>query len=96
MPRIALCGMLRMGVDSNEPNTPPLVIVNVPPVSSSSVSWPSRARCRIPDHRLLDLAEAQLVGIAQHRHDQAALGRDGDADVVVLVIDDVVAVDATH
>jgi len=44
-----------MGVDSSEPNTPPLVMVKVPPVSSSSVSLPSRARtarsampCSIP------------------------------------------------
>ena len=44
MPRIALCGMLRIGVESSEPKTPPFVIVNVPPVSSSSVSEPSRAR----------------------------------------------------
>ena len=93
MPRIALCGMLRIGVDSSEPNTPPLVIVNVPPVSSSSVSLPSRARVAYADDRLLDLAERQRIGVAQHRHDQAAIGRDGDADVVVLVIDDVVAVD---
>ena len=32
MPRIALCGGLRIGVDSSEPNTPPLVMVKVPPV----------------------------------------------------------------
>ncbi len=44
MPRIALCGALTIGVESSEPNTPPLVIVNVPPVSSSIESWPVRAR----------------------------------------------------
>ncbi len=44
MPRIALCGMLTMGVDSSEPKVPPLVIENVPPVSSSMVILPSRAR----------------------------------------------------
>ena len=42
---------------------------------------------------LLDLGEAQLIGIAHHRHDQALLGADGDADVVVVLVDDVVAVD---
>ena len=93
MPRIALCGGFRIGVDISEPNTPPLVIVNVPPVSSSSVIAPSRARVAKAPTRLLDLGEAARVGVAQHRHDQAAVGRDRDADVVVLVIDDVVAVD---
>ncbi len=33
-----------IGVDSIEPNTPPLEIVYVPPVSSSTVSLPSCAR----------------------------------------------------
>jgi hypothetical protein len=32
---MALCGGLRMGVESSEPKTPPLVIEKVPPVSSS-------------------------------------------------------------
>ena len=34
-----------------------------------------------------------MVGIAHDRHDQAALGRDRDADVVVVLVDDVVAFD---
>ena len=93
MPRIALCGGLTIGVESSEPNTPPLVIVNVPPVSSSIVILPSRARSAKPRDRLLDLGEAHAVGIAQHRHDQPAVGGDRDADVVVLVIDDVAALD---
>ncbi len=44
MPRIALCGELTIGVDSSEPKTPPLVMVKVPPVSSSIVIVPARAR----------------------------------------------------
>ncbi len=32
-----------MGVDMSDPNTPPLVIVNVPPVRSSIAMVPSRA-----------------------------------------------------
>ncbi len=43
MPRMALCGGLRMGVLSMLPNTPPLVMVKVPPVISSMLSLPSRA-----------------------------------------------------
>jgi hypothetical protein len=41
---------------------------------------------------LFDLGQAHLVGVAQDRHDQAARAADGDADVEVAVIDDVVAI----
>ena len=44
MPRMALCGALTIGVDSSEPNTPPLVMLKVPPVRSSIVIAPLRAR----------------------------------------------------
>ncbi len=44
MPRIALCGAFTIGVDMSEPNTPPLVMVKVPPVRSSMAIEPSRAR----------------------------------------------------
>ena len=43
MPRMPLCGGFRIGVESSEPNTPPLEMVNVPPLMSSMVSVPSRA-----------------------------------------------------
>ncbi|MOA58355.1 hypothetical protein D3C78_1827430 [compost metagenome] len=43
IPKIADCGALMIGVDIIEPNTPPLVIVNVPPVISSIESLFSRA-----------------------------------------------------
>ncbi len=41
IPKIADCGGLIIGVDNIEPNVPPLVIVNVPPVISSTVILPS-------------------------------------------------------
>ena len=44
MPRMPDCGGLRIGVESSEPKTPPLVIVKVPPARSPGVSLPSRAR----------------------------------------------------
>jgi hypothetical protein len=43
MPRMADCGGLMMGVDSSEPYTPPLLMVNVPPAMSSMLIVPSRA-----------------------------------------------------
>ena len=39
------------------------------------------------------LGEATAVGVAQHRHDQALVGADRDADVVVILVDEIVAVD---
>ena len=44
IPSMALCGGFKMGVESIEPKIPPLVIVKVPPVNSSKLSLPSRAR----------------------------------------------------
>ena len=32
-------------------------------------------------------AKLMRVGVADHRHDQALLGADGDADVVVVLVD---------
>mgnify|MGYP003693659299 CR=1 FL=1 len=43
--------------------------------------------------RGFDLGDRQLIGVADDRHDQPARAADGDADVEVAVIDDVVAVD---
>ena len=43
--------------------------------------------------RLLDLGKGHSVGVTHDRHDQTLLGADRDADVVVVFVDDVVAVD---
>ncbi len=42
---------------------------------------------------LLDRGEREPVGVADDRHHQPALGAHGHADVVVVVVDDLVAVD---
>ena len=44
IPKIPDCGGLIIGVESMLPKTPPLEMVNVPPVISSTVICPSRAR----------------------------------------------------
>ena len=72
MPRIADCGGLTIGVDSIEPNTPPLVIVNVPPVISSIVSLPSRALPAKSAIYFSMSAKLMLIRIAQDRHHEAA------------------------
>ena len=43
MPRMADWGGLMMGVPNMEPNTPPLLMVNVPPSMSSIARVPDRA-----------------------------------------------------
>ena len=48
-----------MGVDNSEPNTPPLDTVKVPPVNSSMVSLPSRART--PKSRICASTSAMLM-----------------------------------
>lgn len=40
MPSMADCGKLIIGIDSSDPNTPPLLIVNVPPCMSAGVNLP--------------------------------------------------------
>ena len=46
-----------------------------------------------PRDLALDLGERQPIGVADDRHDQAALGADRDAEVDEVLVDDVGAVD---
>ena len=43
IPKTPDCGKFKIGVESIDPYTPPLLIVNVPPCRSSIVSFPSFA-----------------------------------------------------
>ena len=72
---------------------PGLVIVNVPPCTSSGLSFFDRARVGQVVDRAAQAEQVLLVGIPDHRHDQAVVERDGDPEVDVLLVDDVVAVD---
>ena len=82
-----------IGVDTSEPNTPPFVIVNVPPVRSSIVSLPSRARLATAEMSRaissMPLRSASLM----FGHDEPGVGRDRDAHVHIVLVDDRVAVD---
>ena len=94
MPRIAACGGFRIGVLIIEPKMPPLVIVNVPPSRSVNAILPSRAFFASSPIFFSMSAKLELVRVAEDRHHQPLLGADGDADVVEVLVDDVVAVDA--
>src|SRR4051812_24780821 len=51
---------------------------------------------RAPTHvgdLLLDLRERFAIAVADHRHDEALLGPDRDADMIVVLVDEVGAVD---
>ena len=72
---------------------PPLVIVKVPPVRSGERQLAVARLRRQLDDLLLDLGEGLAVGVAHDRHDQPLLGADRDADVVVVLEDDLVALD---
>ena len=82
-----------IGVDISEPNTPPLEMVKVPPFISSILSVPSLARLPKSPIVFSIPRDRQLVGVADHRHDEALRRRHRDRDVGIIVIDDLVAVD---
>ena len=44
-------------------------------------------------NRELDLRERHPVGVAQHGHDETALGTHRNSDVVVVLVDDFIALD---
>ena len=83
-----------IGVLIRPPNTPPLEMVKVPPLhlvhGQRAVLG---ALAAIASDRLFDIGDGQLIGVADHRHDQAVRGGDRDRDVGVIVIDDLIAVD---
>ncbi|MNG26644.1 hypothetical protein D3C84_1116590 [compost metagenome] len=62
MPRMAVCGGLTIGLDSSEPNTPPLEMVKVPPVISSMVSLPALAF--LPNSAMPPSISARLMNSA--------------------------------
>ena len=68
-------------------------MVNVPPCMSSMLERAvARLAAELGDLPL-DAGERQPVRLAHHRNDQTLVGADGDADVVVVLVDDVLAVD---
>ena len=80
-----------IGVNAVPPMPPRLEIEKVPPCMSPALSLPSRARLEISRQLLREVEHALAVGVAHHRHHQAAGRVDGDADVEVLLDDEVLA-----
>ena len=73
---------------------PPFEMVKTPPLRSSIFDFPLAGLHRVVGEVALDLREGFLLGIADDRNDEPALGADGDADVVVAVLHEIIAIHA--
>ena len=84
-----------IGVPWNVPNPPGFVIVNVPPWTSSGISFFVRARLGQVGDRTRDAEQVEVLRVPDHRDDQAlaVLERDGDAEVDERPRDDLLAAD---
>ena len=89
-PRIATSGQLTIGVNDVPPMPPRFVIVKPPPCISSSDSLPVRAFSESLGQLDGQIEDALLIDVADHRHQQPAIGVHGDADVDGLLVDDLV------
>ena len=86
------CGGLRIGVREQRAEDAAVGDGERAARESSSVSVPSSAR--FAKSRIAARSRRTTsVGVAQHRHDQAAARADGDADVVVVLQHHLVALD---
>ena len=72
---------------------PGLVIVNVPPCTSSGFSCLVARAMRQVLNRPAEPEQVALVRVADDRHDEPGLERDRNAQIDVALVDDVVAVD---
>ena len=79
---------LTIGVNDVPPMPPRLVMVKQPPCISSSDSLPLRAFSDSWASSAGELDDVLRVDVANDRHEEAAVGIDGDADVHVLLGDD--------
>ena len=87
-PRIATSGQLTIGVKSVPPMPPRFEMLMPPPLISSRVSLRSRAFSASCCSSTAICGDVLLVGVADHRHEQAVFGVHRDADVDVLLVDD--------
>ena len=88
MPRIATCGWLMIGVSNSAPRLPVLVSVNVPPPSSSGVILLFAGALGEVGDLAGEAGDVEVAGVLDHRHQQAALGVDRDAEVLGVEVGD--------
>ena len=90
-PRMPTFGKLMIGVANRPACLPSEVMVKVEPLRSSRVELARARGGAEPLDLERELEQAPAIGVADHRHDQALLGRGGDADVVAVVQHELVA-----
>ena len=92
---IATCGCGMIGVPISAPKTPGFVIVKVPPLISSGVSFLARARSARSTSAREQAEQVHLLGVLDDRHDEplGVVDRHRDAEVDVALDDDLVAAD---
>ena len=83
--RIAVSPGVRIGVPASTPNTPTLVIVIVPPARSAGVALPARAVSVSACRARASSGSVSASRVLDVRHDEAALGGRGDAEVHVVL-----------
>ena len=79
-----------IGVSNSAPPLPVFVIVKVEPLSSSGLTLLSRVRQQIVD-ALGQPGDIEVPGVLDHGHEQAARRVHRDADVLDVVVGDVLA-----
>jgi hypothetical protein len=93
VPRMADVPSGMTGMPTTVPSTPGFVMENVAPWISSGLSLRSRARAARSLMRRAMPTRFSSSAFLDHRHDQAGVEVDGDADVDVAAVDDAVAGD---
>ena len=91
-PRIATSGALMIGVKEVPPMPPSEEIVNVAPLMSSAAELALARLARQLGQLGGDLGEALAVGVLDHRDDEPVGRVGGEADVVVALEHQLVAV----
>ena len=82
-----------IGSPTSVPNTPGLVIVKVPFCTSSGDSFLERARSARSLMAARGAEQVELVGAADHRHDEPPVERHRDAEVDVPPVERALAHD---
>ena len=91
---MAASGWFTIGVVKSPPSLPALVTVNVEPRSSSGARVPARAASARRSTSSASSSTDFVVAAADDRDDEALVGLHGDADVVAVEVDDLLALEA--
>ena len=86
---------MTIGVKLVPPMPPSEEMVKLAPCMSAGESLPSRAFFEMRAQLLAQLDDALAVDVPDHRHDQAVRRVDGDAEMVVALVDQRVLLRAT-